>query len=134
MHRELAAATRIPGRTGQAAQRVAALLHGHFYREEEFALPPLALLRPLAQGRVSPEMRDVLAMSDRLEVELPRMLDEHKAIVAALDELERAAQANGHPEVVRFVEKLKLHAQMEEEIFYPAAILAGKFLKLQRAP
>jgi hypothetical protein len=131
LHRDLGAATQVSGRTGQAAQRLATLLHGHFESEEEFAMPPLALLGRLAQGRVSPWMREVLTMTDRLETELPRMLDEHKAIVAALDELERAAQAKGHPEVVRFVEKLELHAQMEEEIFYPAAILAGKYLKLQ---
>jgi len=131
LHRELRSATYVPGRTGQAAERVATLLEGHFEREEEFAMPPLALLRPLADGRVSVGMRDALAMTDQLEAELPRMLDEHKAIVVALDELARAAHADGHQEVVVFVEKLKLHAQMEEEIFYPASILVGRYLKLR---
>ncbi|MBI2189446.1 MAG: hemerythrin domain-containing protein [Acidobacteria bacterium] len=133
LHRELAAATQVPGRTGEAAQHVAALLHGHFEREEEFALPPLALLGPLAGGRVPAEAETVIAMTDRLETELARMLDEHEAIVVALNDLERAARDERHPEVVRFVEQLELHAQREEEILYPAAILVGKYLKLQPA-
>jgi hypothetical protein len=61
-------------------------------------------------------MRDVVALTDRLKADLPRMLDEHKAIVAALEELARAAEADGHPEALRFAEKLTLHAQNEEEV------------------
>src|SRR5512145_707829 len=87
LHHALSAATELPGRTGAAAQRVAALLHAHFVSEEEFALPPLGLLRPLAGGRASPDMRDVIPLTDRLRTELPRMLEEHKAIVQALEEL-----------------------------------------------
>jgi hypothetical protein len=131
LHGELSAATKFGGKTGVAAQRVATLLHGHFVSEEEFALPPLALLRPLATGGVSLQMRDVIALTDRLKADLPRMLDEHKAIVAALEELARAAEAEGHPEGVRFAEKLTLHAQNEEEVLYPAALLVGEYLKLR---
>lgn len=131
LHRELSAATTLQGTTGAAAQRVATLLHTHFVSEEAFALPPLALLRPLARGDVSPEMRPVVALTDRLEAELPRMLDEHKAIVAALEELTRAAEAERHAEVVRFARKLTLHAQHEEEVLYPAALLVGEYLTLR---
>jgi hypothetical protein len=31
---------------------------------------------------------------------------------------------------VRFAEKLKLHAQTEEEVSYPTALLIGDFIKL----
>lgn len=131
LHRELSAATKLQGKTGVAAQRVATLLHRHFVSEEAFALPPLALLRPLATGHVSPEMREIVALTDRLKAELPRMLDEHKAIVAALEELTRAADAERHPEAVRFAQKLTLHAQNEEEVLYPATLLVGEYLKLR---
>ena len=94
LQEELFAATKLGARTGPAAQRVATLLHAHFTSEEEFALPPLALLRPLSRGEVSPDMRTVIRMTDRLKAELPRMLDEHKAIVAALEELRVAAEAS----------------------------------------
>jgi hypothetical protein len=133
LHEELSVATKLGGKTGTAAQEVATLLHAHFVSEEEFALPPLALLRPLASGRVSPDMRSVITLTDRLRTELPRMLDEHKAIVAALGELRRAAEAEGHPEAARFADTLTLHAQNEEEVLYPAALLVGEFVKLKVA-
>ncbi|MCG5485502.1 MAG: hypothetical protein KK482_17480 [Sinorhizobium meliloti] len=47
---ELVEATRAGGRVGGAAKEVARRLHPHFVREEEFALPPLFLLGPLAMG------------------------------------------------------------------------------------
>jgi hemerythrin superfamily protein len=64
---------------------------------------------------------------------MPRMLEEHKAIVRALDELGRAAAAEHHPDVRRFVEDLTAHAQTEEQVLYPAAILVGEWLKLKFA-
>jgi hypothetical protein len=133
LHEELSAATKLGGNTGAAAQQVATLLHAHFVSEEEFALPPLALLRPLASGRVSPDMRTVITLTDRLQAELPRMLDEHKAIVAALDEMRRAAEAEGHLDAARFADRLTLHAQHEEEVLYPAALLVGELVMLKVA-
>ena len=131
LHKDLSAATNLAGKTGEAAKRVAAVLHEHFVSEEEYALPPLGLLGPIAEDRATAEMRSVIALTDRLKTEMPRMLAEHKAIVQALDELGRAAAAERHPEVSRFVEELKAHAQTEEQVLYPAAILVGEWLKLK---
>lgn len=131
LHSELASAIKLPGRTGEAAKRVADLLHSHFVSEEEFALPPLGLLLPLASGRLSADMQDVIPLADRLRADLPRMLDEHKAIVAALADLAAAGKAEAHPEVVAFADKLTLHAQNEEQVLYPAAILVGEYAKLK---
>ncbi len=64
-------------------------------------------------------------MTDKLKAELPLMLAEHKAIVAALDHLVKAATDAGKTEPAHFAEKLKLHAQTEEEVLYPTAILSG---------
>lgn len=133
LHTDLEAATKLAGRTGEAAKRVAAVLHEHFVSEEQFALPPLGLLRPIAEGRATADMRSVVELTDRLKAEMPRMLNEHQAIVKALDELERAASAERHPDVSRFVEELKVHAQTEEQVLYPAAILVGEFVKLKIA-
>ncbi|HAF14835.1 MAG TPA: hypothetical protein DCK93_03345 [Blastocatellia bacterium] len=131
LHEELAKATKEGGRVGEAAKAVAELLHPHFVKEEEYALPPLGLLSMLAQGQVTPEMRDVLAMTDKLKAELPRMVEEHQAIVAALEKLVAAARQEGKPEYALFADKLMLHAQNEEEVLYPAAILVGEYLKLR---
>lgn len=133
LHDALSAATRLPARTGEAARRVAELLHPHFVAEEEYALPQLGLLSAIAAGRPPAEARDAIALSDRLRANLPHMLEEHKAIVEALDGLGRAARSEGHADVLRFVENLKVHAQTEEQVLYPASILVGEYLKtLQR--
>ena len=71
-------------------------------------------------------------MTDRLKAELPKMLEAHEAVVAALKTLITAAEADSKPEYARFAQKLMLHAQTEEEVLYPAAILIGKYLKLTR--
>lgn len=130
LHDELEKATKVAGKVGDAAKGVAKILHPHFVKEEKYALPPLALLPRLAEGKVEPEMRDAISLTDRLTVDLHQMLKEHKEIIAALDKLEAAARKSRKPRYVRFSEKLVLHARNEEEILYPAAILVGKYLRL----
>lgn len=131
LHAELVKATKAGGKTGDAAKAVAKVLHNHFVKEEEFALPPIALLSRLARGKVDKRMGAVLAMTDRLKQELPDLLREHQAVVMALKKLIAAAKAEHLPEHVRFAEKLILHAKTEEEVLYPAAILVGEHLKLK---
>lgn len=129
LHAELVQATKVEGPVGEAARNVATLLHPHFVKEEEYALPPLGLLGPLATGAVTPEMRQVLAMTDRLKADLPEMLAEHKAVVGALRKLIAAAQRAARADVVHFAEKLMLHARTEEEVLYPTAILIGEYVR-----
>ncbi len=131
LHAELVHATKAGGKTGEAAKAVAKILHNHFLKEEEFALPPIGLLARLARGKVDRRMRSVLIMTDRLKAELPDMLREHRAVVAALKKLIAAAKREKLPEHARFGEKLMLHAQTEEEVLYPAAIVIGEFLRLR---
>ncbi len=133
LHQALAEATRAPGRTGEAAREVARVLHPHFLREDEIALPPLGLLEELASGRVTPDMAEVLALTDVLARELPHMLAEHGAIRAALEKLEAVARAEHRPDQARLARQIMLHAQAEEQVTYPAAILIGEYLKLRLA-
>jgi hypothetical protein len=129
IHAELVEATKAAGRTGEAARALAAVLHPHFVREEQIALPPLGLLAALARGDTSKDMQDVLAMTDSLKAELPRMLEEHKAIHEATTRLGEVAQAEGNQSVTHLAAKLALHARSEEEVFYPAAILVGELVR-----
>ncbi len=131
LHAELVKATKEPGKVGEAAKAVARVLHDHFVKEEEYAIPPLGLLRQLAEGSISAEMGDVLAMTDRLKAELPTMLDEHKQIVSALQTLVAAAKKKGKRRYIRFAEKLMLHAKTEEEVTYPTAIVIGELVRLR---
>ena len=123
LHATLKRATREGGAVGAAAQVVAQLLHPHFVKEEQFALPPIALLTRLARGEVTADMKEALSLTDRLERDLNGMLDDHKKIVAALEQLRVAARAANRPEYSDFAEQLIRHAQTEEQVIYPAAIL-----------
>lgn len=136
LHAELAAATKLLGPVGAAAREVAKVLHPHFVKEEQFALPPLGLLASLAAGKPIQEMAAVVAMTDRLKRELPEMLAEHAAILRALESLAAAAREAGDERTVRFAHKLAAHAQIEEAVMYPAAILAGAWVRehMERPP
>lgn len=57
------------------------------------------------------------------------MLAEHKEIVAALKTLMAAAKAESKPEGIRFAEMLMAHAQTEEEVTYPTALLIGLYVR-----
>jgi hypothetical protein len=129
IHDALERATQEPGRVGEAARALAKVLHPHFVREEQIALPPLALLAPLARGEFASGMLDVLPMTDSLRAELPRMLEEHVAIRAATSKLGDVARGAGNTTVARLAEELALHARSEEEIFYPAAVLVGDLVR-----
>jgi hypothetical protein len=131
LHAELVAATKTGGRTGDAATAVAQLMHPHFLKEEAYALPPLGLLAPLADGAVTREMGAVLELTEKLRAELPGMLEEHKAILAALAVLRSAAMDENRPEVARFAEALVHHAETEEAVVYPAALLIGEYVRLR---
>lgn len=129
IHDELTRATKAAGPVGAAARQLAAVLHPHFTREEQIALPPLALLAPLSRGEATPGMRAVLPLTDSLRAELPRMLQEHGAIRAATLHMGQVARANGDSAVAHLADKLALHARSEEELFYPAAVLVGDLVK-----
>jgi hypothetical protein len=125
---ELTRLASAPGQIGEAATEVAAAFKHHEAREEEFALPPLSLLPSLAAGTLATDP-EAIAMARQLRVELPHMLDEHLAIVAALQVLLDKANELGRPDVSAFARRLILHAELEEEVLYPAAILVGKYLE-----
>ncbi len=129
LHRELADVSLETGKVGEAARTLAQLMHPHFLREDEYAMPPLGLLARLARNEISPDMAEALPLVARLKEEMPLMLEEHRAITGALQVLEDAAAADGKPEIVDFARRLALHARSEEEILYPAAILVGEILK-----
>jgi hemerythrin superfamily protein len=86
----------------------------------------------MSKGQTPVRMKEAIATSEKLKTELPQMLKEHKQIVATLETLNKAAKEEKHPEVVRFTEALKVHAQTEEEVLYPTAILIGEYLKLKQ--
>lgn len=128
IHSLLEVATRRKDAIGAAARELAQVLHPHFVREEEIALKPLGALPMLIRGQRPSDADRLIAMADSLERELPRMLEEHKMIAMAVTTLEAAAEKSGEENWVRFARQLRQHALAEEEVYYPAAVLVGRFL------
>lgn len=131
IHSTLVEGTKMPGKVGIAAKKLADVLDPHFVREEEIALPPLGLLAPLAAGSnlSTVKVSEVLAMTDSLKRELPKMLEEHKKIRAAVENLAEAAKEEKAIKYQELAHDLTIHAQNEEEIMYPAAILVGEIIR-----
>ncbi len=129
LHQELRKATEMTGKVGQAAKKVVQILHPHFEKENELALPEIGVARELAEGKTSQDFAAAKKLCDRFSAEYPNMLEEHVVIVKACDELEKAAKSARKRSVVEFTKKLKLHAKTEEALTYPAALLIGKLLK-----
>lgn len=133
LHVELRKATRMPGKVGKAAKQVAQVLHPHFERENELALPAIGVARELAENKTSTDFPKALELAEKFKTEYQKMLQEHVEIVKALDELEKAARKAKKASVVNFVRKLKLHASTEEDLTYPAVLMVGKLLKQDAA-
>lgn len=131
LRQELEKATTLGGETAEAAREVLKVLVPHMLLEEEFAIPPLKLLPRLARGEFSSDMEKLLPTTEMMKAELPRMLNEHELIVEALRRLLQAALKERHEGYAGFAQKLILHAQQEEEVFYPASILVGEYIKLR---
>jgi hypothetical protein len=129
LHEVLARASKESGELGRAAVELEKALAPHFKREEEIATPPLGLLPKLARAEATADMRAVLPMTDALERELPQMLKEHEAIRQAVTKFRAAAVQAQRDEYVGFSDGLAAHAQQEEEILYPAAVLVGRYVK-----
>jgi hypothetical protein len=135
VHSALVAATQAPGAVGTAAKVLADVLHPHFVREEEIALPPLGLLAPLTAGETVPAaaLSAAAEMTSALRAEMPQMLEEHERIRAAVADFRAAAERSGAEEQVELADKLALHARTEEEVLYPAALLVGDWIRLREA-
>jgi iron-sulfur cluster repair protein YtfE (RIC family) len=133
IHEQLEEAMQASGQVGVAARTLGKVLHPHFVREEEIALPPLGALTQLAAGTLPFDATALLKMTDALKRELPQMLAEHTHIRAAVRALSEAARAERAATYERLAEQLALHAQTEEEVLYPAAVLVGELIRSRLA-
>ena len=132
LHARLKRAMREPGRCGEAARRVMQVMDGHMMREEKFALRPLGLLKALGRGETPSELADAANLVKGLKREMPQMIDEHRQIAELLRLLAREAVTEGKPEYVELAEQMILHAHVEEDVLYPAAMLVGAYAALVR--
>ena len=132
LHGGLKRAMRETGRTGDTARRIMEIMDGHMLREEKFALRPLGLLQALGRGETPADLAEAVRMVDGLKREMPQMVAEHRQIGELLRQFAKDAEAEGKPDYVAVAEDLIVHAQMEEDVLYPAALLVGAYGALLR--
>ncbi len=117
------------GKTGKPAKKLLTVMRPHMFKEEEFVLPQLGVLKKVAFGESTAGMTWAIERSEKLKKEYPKMLAEHQAIFEFIDELSQAANLEGDQGALDLAAQLKAHIQDEEDIIYPAAILAGEYIK-----
>jgi hypothetical protein len=132
LHVGLKRAMREPGHIGETGRKIMQLMDGHMLREEKFALRPLGLLMELGRGGTPSELAEAGRLAQGLKHEMAQMVNEHRQIAELLRQLAMEAAAELKPEDVELAEDMILHAQMEEDVFYPAALLIGEYAALVR--
>jgi hypothetical protein len=118
---------------GLVAIKLNDLMQHHFKEEEDFALPPLGLLSLLAGGRIPEQSNEIIVLAERLKSQLTHLSVEHQLINAYMNELRQADSNGSHTEIIEFEKELHKHANIEEEVLFPAAILIGEYLKFKLA-
>lgn len=118
------------GSVGETAGALQAALAMHMEREES-VLAVLASLEDLAAGHWPGNPELLLEKADVVEHDLKRMHKEHDLIATLAGQLRRAAEKEGEEEVARFCDDLARHAAMEEQVLYPAALIAGRYVRLR---
>jgi hemerythrin-like domain-containing protein len=118
----------LSGKTGSIAEKLAKPLKAHIDKEESLALPLLGILRDLVNGKLNAtSAKKASLLYAKFEKEYPGMLDGHSELRKVLERLKKVGAEEGHLTAVRFAESLEKHSQEEEEVLYPAALLAGRF-------
>jgi len=131
LREELYALTKESDGLSEAARVVMELFYMHAIKEEGRVLPALEFLPLLSKGQITDSMRYLKDIAADLKGGLyEELLDDHKAIVAGLKNLSESALLQGRKEPAQFVERFILHAQMEEEILYPASLLTAEYFQL----
>lgn len=117
------------GEIGEKAKILEDYMNKHFIKEEEYALPPLGLLLALSEGDWELDPTEAIKMSDTLQEKLEEMTKEHAYILKLLKDLEVVANKEDDLFVKQFIKNLRLHAELEDQVLYPATLLIGNYLK-----
>jgi hypothetical protein len=121
--------------TGAAARNLLDVLHKHMAVEAEFVLPPLVLLPTIAAGKVTPDMRWAIPMSDRVKAEQHgKLLQLHTTITEAALALQQAAEDDGDQATVGFVRDVAGDDLNDVEVTEPTVILIGETLRSKLPP
>lgn len=117
-------------RTGNAVRELLKTLEPHFEKEERVAMPVLGTLAELVSGEKIPDLREIADSQGGLLKEYKTMFEEHKVVGTFIEKAKAEAKRENHEEVAEILDALRHHARVEEEVLYPAALLAGIVAKV----
>jgi hypothetical protein len=117
------------GAVGTEARKALALFKQHLRREEEYILPPLTLLRELADGKVSADMKWAIIMADRVKAEREQTYQEHTQITDAMNALAGAARKTHDAAALEFAQSAVADSLNDLELIEPTSILIGDYLR-----
>lgn len=123
--------TLIKDSSATVALKLEELMLHHFKEEEDYILPPLGILPALASGQVPKQTNEIIALSEKAKSQMNHMSAEHQLITAYIEELKQASKEENHPAIIAFEKEVSKHAVSEEEVYFPAAIMVGEYLKLK---
>lgn len=116
---------RTDGSTGKATRSLLGLLEPHIEKEDMIAMPLLGAVPSISKGKRSRRLDEVISLQGKLTKTLPIMLAEHDMIRGRIAKAKEAAKKESNLEALLLLASLEHHAKMEEEVLYPAAVLAG---------
>ncbi len=106
------------GKVGDAARSLKKIKEPHCLREELSDRSPLVSPFGIIVNQVDYDTDEATVMVDTLRSEILQMVDEHKAIIAAIDRLADAARQEGKDKFLDLAEKMIMHIEEEEELYY----------------
>ncbi len=129
LFRELRELAEEKGETGSRVKELLALLEPHFEKEEESAMPLLGALKPISERDGMPDRSLVASLHARFLSEYPVMLREHLQIKRLIGRVCSSAKNARDQRALATMAELEHHAAVEEEVLYPAALLAGDAMR-----
>jgi len=127
---QLAYAVTLGGRTGDVARELDLKIKEHVRHEDETVTPLLAAFEDLAAGHWP---SDAVVLGERFraaERSYGALISEHGDIMLVAGRLRAVAEAESEEEVVAMCDKLQRLAKVEEKVLYPAAVIAGRYLRM----
>lgn len=122
---QLEEVARAPGEIGAAARTAADLMAAHNAAEQTLVLPFLAHSESVAAAQTPMVAPPTLASMERLQTDLPGLIDAQTEVVIAAVDLFAAADTEGRPDIARLAERIIWHEMGDAEVLYPAAILVA---------
>ena len=122
--------SRLQDMTGTAVKELLDALEPHFEKEEKLAMPVLGSLSELvSEDKTATDLRAIAESQAPLRQEYDNMFREHAELEKFIQNARRFAVLENHQDVADLLDALFHHARVEEEVLYPAALLAGTVAK-----